>query len=60
MKQYIQSTYHPDGDIPAPAVLEKISGEARTVEEDMRAASAGAFSAGPPDSSGASRLTHTM
>lgn len=32
--------YQPDGDIPAPAVLEKISSDVRAVEEEMRAAGA--------------------
>ncbi len=52
MKQYLLSIYQPDGDIPAPAVLEKISGEVREVEDDMRAAGAWVFSGGlhPPSS----------
>jgi hypothetical protein len=40
MKQYLLSIYQPDGDVPAPEVLEKISGEVRAVREDMRAAGA--------------------
>ena len=46
MKQYLLSIYQPDGDIPAPEVLEKISGEVRAVEEDMRAAGAWVFAGG--------------
>src|SRR5437899_9387238 len=46
MKQYLLSIYQPDGDIPAPEVLEKISGEVRAVREDMRAAGAWVFSGG--------------
>jgi hypothetical protein len=43
MKQYLLSIYQPDGPIPAPEVLEKISGEVRTVREEMRAAGAWVF-----------------
>jgi hypothetical protein len=46
MKQYLLSIYQPDGDPPAPEVLEKISGEVRGVEEEMRAAGAWVFSGG--------------
>ncbi len=46
MKQYLLSIYQPDGDIPAPAVLEKISSDVRAVEEEMRAAGAWVFSGG--------------
>ena len=46
MKQYLLSIYQPDGDIPAPEVLEKISGEVRAVQDDMRAAGAWVFSGG--------------
>ena len=44
MKQYLLSIYQPDGDLPAPEVLEKISGEVLAVHEDMRAAGAWVFS----------------
>ena len=46
MKQYLLSIYQPDGDIPPAAVLEKISGDVRAVQEDMRAADAWVFSGG--------------
>ena len=46
MKQYLLSIYQPDGDIPLPEVLEKISGEVRAVEEDMYAAGAWVFAGG--------------
>jgi hypothetical protein len=46
MKQYLLSVYQPDGPIPAPEVLEKISGEVQAVREDMRAAGAWVFSGG--------------
>jgi hypothetical protein len=50
MKQYLLSIHQPDGDLPAPEVLEKISSEVRAVEEEMRAAGAWVFSGGvdPP------------
>jgi hypothetical protein len=46
MKQYLLSIYQPDGDPPATEVLEKIAGEVRAVEEEMRAAGARVFSGG--------------
>lgn len=46
MKQYLLSIYQPDGDPPAPEVLEKIMGEVRAVEDEMRAAGAWVFSGG--------------
>jgi hypothetical protein len=46
MKQYLLSIYQPDGPIPSPEVLEKISGEVQAVQEDMRAAGAWLFSGG--------------
>jgi hypothetical protein len=46
MKQYLLSIYQPDGDLPATEVLEKITGEVRAVEEEMRAAGAWVFAGG--------------
>ena len=46
MKQYLLSIYQPDGDPPAPEVLEQISGEVRAVEQDMRVAGAWVFAGG--------------
>jgi hypothetical protein len=46
MKQYLLSIYQPDGDIPAPGVLEKITSEVQAVKEEMRAAGAWVFSGG--------------
>ncbi len=46
MKQYLLSIYQPDGDLPAPEVLEKISGQVRAVDEEMRAVGAWAFAGG--------------
>ena len=46
MKQYLLSIYQPDGEIPAPAVLERISGEVRAVEDDIRGAGVWVFAGG--------------
>jgi hypothetical protein len=46
MKQYLLTIYQPDGDPPAPEVLEKISADVWAVQEDMRAAGAWVFSGG--------------
>jgi hypothetical protein len=46
MKQYLLSIYQPDGDPPAPEVLEKIAGEVQAVDAEMRAAGAWVFSGG--------------
>ena len=50
MKQYLLSIYQPDGDLPDPAVLEKISSDVQAVQKDMRAAGVWVFSGGlhPP------------
>ena len=55
IEQYLLSMNQPGGDIPASAVLEKIS-EVRAVEEDMRAAGAWGFSGGLPAPSPATVL----
>jgi hypothetical protein len=46
MKHYLLSIYQPDGDLPAPQVLEKIAADVGAVEEEMRAAGAWLFSGG--------------
>jgi len=46
MKQYLLSIYQPDGDPPAPEVLEKISADVQAVQEEMRATGAWMFSGG--------------
>jgi hypothetical protein len=46
MKQYLLSIYQPDGDLPGPEVLERISGEVRAVREEMRAVGAWVFAGG--------------
>ena len=56
MKQYLLSIYQPDGDLPAPEVLEKIASEVRAVQEEMRAAGAWVFSGGLHASSTATVL----
>lgn len=50
MKQYLLSIYQPDGSLPSPDALEKISNEVGEVQEEMRAAGAWVFSGGlhPP------------
>ncbi|MEU3165148.1 YciI family protein [Streptosporangium sp. NPDC006930] len=51
MKQYLLSIYQPDGDVPAPDVMEPIVRNLGALEEEMRAAGVWVFSAGlhPPD-----------
>jgi hypothetical protein len=56
MKQYLLSIYQPDGPIPAPEVLAKISSDVRAVREDIRAAGAWVFSGGLHASSTATVL----
>ena len=56
MTRYLLSIYQPDGDLPAPEVLEKISREVQAVREDMRAAGAWVFSGGLHASSTATVL----
>ncbi len=46
MKQYLLSIYQPDGDPPAPEVLQRIAGDVRAVNEQLRAAGAWVFSGG--------------
>jgi hypothetical protein len=46
MKQYLLSIYQPDGDPPAPEILETIAADVQAVQEEMRAAGAWVFSGG--------------
>jgi hypothetical protein len=46
MKQYLLSIYQPDGDLPDPAVLEKITSDVQATQREMRAAGAWVFSGG--------------
>lgn len=50
MKQYLLSIYQPDGEPPAPPVLEKIMRDVHAVRREMEAAGAWVFSGGlhPP------------
>jgi hypothetical protein len=46
MSQYLLSIYQPDGDPPAPDVLEEIARDTVAVRDEMRAAGAWVFTAG--------------
>ncbi|HEX4248499.1 MAG TPA: YciI family protein [Pseudonocardia sp.] len=46
MKQYLLSIYQPDGDAPAPEVLEPIMRDLAAVNAELRAAGAWVFTAG--------------
>jgi len=46
MKQYLLSIYQPDGDAPAPEILEPIMRDLATVNAELRAAGAWVFSGG--------------
>ena len=50
MKQYLLSIYQPDGDPPAPAILEKIMQDIEALNQELKAAGAWVFAAGlhPP------------
>ena len=56
MQQYLLSIYQPDGDPPAPEVLEQIARDVLAVNEEMRAAGAWVFSGGLRDSATATVL----
>lgn len=55
-KQYLLSIYQPDGDPPAPDVLEQIAAAVGAVQEEMRAAGAWVFSGGLHSASAATVL----
>jgi hypothetical protein len=46
MKQYLLSIYQPDGDAPAPEILEPIMRDLAAVNAELRAAGAWVFTAG--------------
>jgi hypothetical protein len=46
MKQYLLSIYQPDGDLPAPELLQKIADDVQAVREEMRTAGAWVFTGG--------------
>jgi len=58
MQQYLLSVYQPDGPIPAPAVMEGISGELDALNQELKAAGAWVFAGGlhPPSSATVVRL----
>src|SRR5260370_2688377 len=48
MKQYLLSIYQPDGDPPPPAALDEVMRRLDALHEELRAAGAWVFVAGPP------------
>jgi hypothetical protein len=50
MKQYLLSVYQPDGPVPAPEVLQKISRDLEVLNDEIKAAGAWVFAGGlfPP------------
>ena len=60
MRQYLLHIYQPDGDAPAPDVLEQIMADLAVLNADMKAAGAWVFSRGlyPPSTSTVARLTN--
>ena len=56
MKQYLLSVYHPEGEIPAPEVIEKIMRDVEALNEEIRAAGAWVFAGGLHPSSTATVL----
>ena len=46
MKQYLLSVYHPEGDLPAPAVMEQITRDVTALNAELRAAGAWVFAGG--------------
>ena len=46
MKQYLLSIYQPDGEPPAPQVLEQIMRDVHAVRDEMKAAGAWVFAGG--------------
>jgi hypothetical protein len=46
MKQYLLSVYHPEGETPAPEVMEKIMRDVDAVNEELKTAGAWVFAGG--------------
>ena len=46
MKQYLLSVYQPEGDPPAPEVLERIMRDVDAVDQELKAAGAWVFAGG--------------
>ncbi|MBA0127634.1 hypothetical protein H0B56_18990 [Haloechinothrix sp. YIM 98757] len=61
MSQYLLSIYQPDGDAPAPEVLEPIMRDVEAVNQRMRDAGAWVFGGGlhPPDTATVVRASDT-
>jgi hypothetical protein len=58
MKQYLLSVYQPEGPVPPPEVLERISGNLDALNQELRAAGAWVFAGGlhPPSTATVVRL----
>jgi hypothetical protein len=58
MKQYLLSVYQPEGPIPAPEVMERISRDLDTLNQELKAAGAWVFAGGlyPPSTATVVRL----
>ena len=56
MKQYLLSIYQPDGDPPAPKVLEQVMRDVDTLNQELKAAGAWVFAGGLHDASTATVL----
>ena len=46
MKQYLLSVYHPEDDMPAPQIAEKISRDVQALNADLQSAGAWVFAGG--------------
>ena len=46
MKQYLLSVYHPEGDLPAPEVMEEITRDVTALNAELQAAGAWVFAGG--------------
>jgi hypothetical protein len=60
MKQYLLSIYQPDGEAPAPELLEKVMRDVEALIEEMKSAGAWVFNAGlhPPSTATVVRIKH--
>jgi len=56
MKQYLLSVYHPEGNIPAPEIMEKIMRDVDALNGELQAAGAWVFAGGLHPSSTATVL----
>ncbi|MFF1875305.1 YciI family protein [Streptomyces sp. CB03911] len=46
MKQYLLSIYQPDGELPAPELLDRVMGDLDVLNQEIRAAGAWVFTGG--------------